>query len=88
VRIIGYPGQMESRRAPTVAFSVSGLKNESIAAAMAAADIGCGYGHFYAYRLMQRLNIDPEEGVMRLSMAHYNTAAEITRAIEVLDRLL
>ncbi len=88
VRIIGYPSQEGQPRAPTVAFDIAGLDNKSIAAAMAAADIGCGYGHFYAYRLMQQLDIDPDQGVTRLSMAHYNTAEEISRAIDVLDRLL
>ena len=75
-------------RAPIVAFTVLGIDNQTIAAAMAAADIGCGYGHFYAYRLMERLGIEPTEGVTRLSLAHYNTAAEIQRAIDVLDGLM
>jgi cysteine desulfurase family protein (TIGR01976 family) len=88
VRVIGYSAASTLQRAPTVAFNVLGLDNSTIAAAMAAENIGCGYGHFYSYRLMERLNIDPAEGVMRLSTAHYNTAAEISRAIEVLDRLL
>ena len=88
IRVLGYSTGSALPRAPIVAFTVLGLDNPTIAAAMAAQNIGCGYGYFYAYHLMECLNIDPHDGATRLSMAHYNTPAEISRAIEVLDNLL
>jgi selenocysteine lyase/cysteine desulfurase len=46
------------------------------------------HGHMYAYRLCQALGLDPEDGVVRASMVHYNTLDEIERFIEVLERIL
>ncbi len=45
-------------------------------------------GHMYAYRLCQALGLDPEDGVIRVSLVHYNTVEEIERLIEVLDKAL
>jgi selenocysteine lyase/cysteine desulfurase len=36
---------------------------------------------------MRRLGLDPEEGVVRASLVHYNTLAEIHRLGEVLGAL-
>ncbi len=47
-----------------------------------------GSGHFYAYRLMEALDIDPEDGVVRASMVHYNTAEEVDRLIRALDAVI
>ena len=43
-------------------------------------------GHFYAHRLINDLGIDPDDGVVRVSMVHYNTAREVERLIRALDR--
>jgi selenocysteine lyase/cysteine desulfurase len=37
---------------------------------------------------MQALGLDPDDGVVRLSLVHYNTRDEVDRALEVLDKLL
>ena len=55
--------------------------------AAARAEIGIRDGHMYAPRLMRRLGLDPETGVVRVSLVHYNTAAEIARLAEVLRGL-
>ena len=39
----------------------------------------------YAYRLCQALGLDPEDGIVRVSLLHYNTDEEIERLIEVLE---
>lgn len=87
VRLIG-SAEAGRDRAPTIAFATSRTKNAAIAAALASARIGCGLGHFYALRLIERLGIDPQEGVMRISMVHYNTSEEVQRLIETLEPLL
>lgn len=87
VRIIG-SAEAKPGRAPTIAFSSSRTGNAAIAARLAEAHIGCGLGHFYALRLIESLGINPEEGVMRVSMVHYNTHQEVQRLIEVLQPLV
>ena len=65
-------------RVPTFAFTVEGVSSAAIAVELARRDIGVRSGHMYAPRLMRRLNAGPD-GVVRASLVHYNTAAEIAR---------
>jgi selenocysteine lyase/cysteine desulfurase len=53
----------------------------------ARAGIGIRDGHMYAPRLMQRMNLSKETGMVRVSLVHYNTLAEIHRFAEVLSTL-
>jgi selenocysteine lyase/cysteine desulfurase len=65
-------------RVPTLCFSVAGFDPSTIAAGMAARDIGIRSGHMYSPRLMARLGLLPG-GAVRASLVHYNTVAEIAR---------
>jgi cysteine desulfurase family protein (TIGR01976 family) len=65
-------------RVPTLCFSVAGLESSSVAEALAARDVGLRSGHMYSPRLMTRLGLMPA-GVVRASLVHYNTLAEIAR---------
>jgi len=54
---------------------------------------GIRYGHFYAYRLCERLTHerithDVSDGVVRVSMLHYNAPDEVERLIACLEGLL
>jgi cysteine desulfurase family protein (TIGR01976 family) len=77
-------------RVPTLCFSVAGVESSAIADGLAAKDIGARSGHMYSPRLMKRLGLMPA-GVVRASLVHYNTIAEISRfgsaLREVLDEL-
>ena len=42
-------------------------------------------GNFYATRCVEALGLDREDGVVRVSMVHYNTADEVDRLIRALD---
>lgn len=77
-----------SKRAPTVSIVVEGRDPEELAAALAAKKIGVGNGNCYAYRLMQAVGIEPDQGVLRLSFVHYTSDAEIDRLIKELDLIL
>lgn len=41
-----------------------------------------------AYRLLEALGVDVNDGVVRISLLHYNTPGEVQRLIEALDRVL
>ncbi len=84
--IVGSPDTSRSVRAPTVAFTSRRTDNAAIVEALAAAGIGIGHGDFYAPRLVEA--IGRPAGVVRISMVHYNTVAEVDRAIEALDPLI
>jgi cysteine desulfurase family protein (TIGR01976 family) len=74
-------------RVPTVAFSVKGVSATAIATELAKHGIGARSGHMYAPRLMARLG-DPPGGVVRASLVHYNTVAEVERFRETLSRVV
>jgi cysteine desulfurase family protein (TIGR01976 family) len=86
VRLIGK--ERPEGRAPTVSFTVEGQRPEDLAARLAEYKLGVGAGHFYAYRLIEVLGIDTDEGVLRTSFVHYTSAEEVNRLIEALDRLI
>eukprot|EP00127_Corallochytrium_limacisporum_P002903 Clim_evm82s142 gene=Clim_evmTU82s142 len=51
--------------------------------------IGCSSGHFYGRRLLEAINLpDPDDGIVRISMLHYNTLAEVDTAISGLQKIL
>lgn len=88
VRVIGSTVADSAVRAPTIAFAHEELRSADIYRSLVDAGVSCGHGHFYAHRLVTALGLDPDDGVVRLSMVHYNTPDEVARALEVLDPIL
>lgn len=80
--------QKVSGRVPTVSFEANGLRAPAIAETMAERSIGVRSGNMYSPRLLKRLGVSEEDGVVRASLVHYNTADEIARFIEVLSGLI
>jgi cysteine desulfurase family protein (TIGR01976 family) len=75
-------------RAPTVAFTVKGQRPAELAAKLSDYDLGVGSGHFYAYRLVEALGVDTDDGVLRTSFVHYTHPDEVTRLIAALEQLI
>jgi selenocysteine lyase/cysteine desulfurase len=90
VRLLGPPEAPPGglHRCPTVAFVPLDRSPQEVADRLAGHRIMCSSGHFYAYRVLQGLGIDPERGVVRLSWVHYTSAGDIARLLEALDDLL
>ena len=72
----------------TVSFVHETRTSREITEVVDRSGIAIRHGHMYAYRLCRALGLDPEDGVVRVSLVHYNTVEEIRRLIEVLDRAL
>ena len=68
-------------RVPTISFSVANRAPEAIVRSVDAHGIGIRHGDFYARGVVRALGV---EGVVRVSMVHYNTLAEIDRVIAAL----
>lgn len=77
-----------SERVPTVSFTVDGIAPKSLVDLMNAEGIFCWAGHNYAWGVVHQLGIDPADGVVRIGIANYNTAAEIERTVESVARNL
>lgn len=70
-----------NHRVPTVSFRHKSVTPEKISRALAAANIFVWDGHNYALEVVRHLGIPEDEGVVRIGMAHYNTAAEVAGTI-------
>ena len=89
VRIIGQPQAAAGRRASTIAFVPGENKPSEIVKRLSDNLIAVRNGHFYARRCVEALGQkDPDEGVIRVSLVHYNTEEEVGRLVEGLRALL
>lgn len=71
-----------------VSFVHDRIESSEIVAETDRNGIGIRSGHMYAYRLLQRLGINPATGVVRTSLCHYNRPEEIERLINVFESIL
>ncbi len=88
VRVIGSPKAARDVRVPTISFVVDGRSSADIVSKIDPHRIGTRYGHFYAKRLIDDLGLTAQNGVVRISMVHYNTVEEVDRLTQVLDGIL
>ncbi len=88
VQLLGKRHCNDGDRVATVAFRpLSGTSTE-LAAALQADGIGTENGDFYAPRALEAMGIDPADGVVRISLVHYNSMEEAEKILAALDRAL
>ncbi|MBM10019.1 MAG: hypothetical protein CMF69_10685 [Magnetovibrio sp.] len=86
LRLFGPLESSKSVRVPTFSFTVEKKTSSSIPKTLAKKGIAVSNGHFYAKRLLDSMGIlDANDGVVRISMAHYNTYEEIEHLIKEMD---
>ena len=88
VRLIGKPHTRDNDRAPTIAFKPLQQSSQAVTHSLQDQGIGAENGNFYAHRLVSDLGIDPEDGVVRLSLVHYGNQRDVERILQALDRAL
>jgi selenocysteine lyase/cysteine desulfurase len=69
------------QRTPTVSFTLEGFSPRQIAEYLGQRGICVWDGHFYAQALIERLGLDESGGMVRVGLAHYNTAEEVDRLV-------
>ena len=87
IRLIGRDSSDVSKRAPTFSVTVAGRNPADVASQLWDRGICVGHGHFYGYRCVEALGIDPAQGVLRFSMVHYNTLDEVDKLTTALDAI-
>ena len=88
LRLVGKPHVRDRDRAPTIALRPTGMPSADLMTRLVDAGIGTENGNFYAHRLISDLGIDPDDGVVRLSLVHYSSLAEVERILAALDAAL
>ena len=86
-RVIGEPSADRSRRVAVVSFVLEGRSSKDVVEALESDGIAARFGHFYAYRLLERLDLHDVDGVIRVSLVHTNTLEEIERLVAALENL-
>ena len=86
-RIIGRTSASDSR-VPTISFKVDGRDSGELAKSIDPYKVAVRFGDFHARRLAEALDVTANGGVVRVSMAHYNSPAEVDKLIVALDAVL
>lgn len=87
IRLIGTTNGDRNSRVPTFSFKIDGVKSSTLPQLVAQDKVAISSGHFYAKRFLDSMQLsEGEEGVVRCSMAHYNTTEEVDRLIHSLDK--
>ncbi len=86
IRILG--PAVAQQRAATVAFVTDAVAPQQMIEALAARGFMAGNGNFYAVRLLEGMNVDPQRGAVRLSLLHYNSPDEVAGVIAALEEIL
>ena len=81
IKIIGASSADASLRVPTISFIHPKFKSSEIVEFIDKKHIGIRYGDFYAKQLIKDLNLEQYEGVVRVSLVHYNTMEEVQNLI-------
>ncbi len=68
-----------AERVPTLSFNLPNMSPARVTEQLAKKNIGVRDGHMYSPRLMKRLGLTQESGVVRASLVHYNTLEEVHR---------
>jgi cysteine desulfurase family protein (TIGR01976 family) len=88
VRIIGKSRVTGGDRVPTISFVVDGVQSEDIVRRVDNHRMGIRFGDFYARRLIEQLGLTRHGGVVRVSIAHYNSVDELNRLVEHLAQAI
>lgn len=88
IEVLG-PKQADATvRVPTVAFTVQGRRASEIPEVIDRHRVAVRFGHFYAKRAIDALGLAERDGVVRVSMVHYNTPDEVDRFLVALDEAI
>ena len=88
VRVVGATTGDQAVRVPTISFVAAGVDSQAIVRHIDTLQIGIRFGDFHSRRLVDHLDLSRHNGVVRVSMVHYNTAVEIDRLIRGLDEVV
>ena len=87
IRLIGKNKIINKNRAPTMSFTSTKRKSKEISDILVKNKIATRNDNFYAWRCLKHLGIDTNDGVVRLSMTHYNNIRDTELVINALEKI-
>ncbi|KAH7354750.1 pyridoxal phosphate-dependent transferase [Rhexocercosporidium sp. MPI-PUGE-AT-0058] len=91
VTIYGDPSADTKKRVSTIGFVVKERKSKDVVEAvdeLSKGEMGIRWGTFYSVRLADEILGLQYDGVVRVSMVHYNTLDEVKQLIAIFDKIL
>ena len=88
VHLLGPPRADRRLRVPTVCFHLEGRDSAAIPPLLEKRQIAVRHGHFHSPRAIRALGLAEKNGIVRVSLLHYNTPAEVERLLEALEAVL
>ena len=82
--LIGKNEIKNKNRAPTISFTVKNKSSKEVSKILVFNKIATRNDNFYAWRCLRALDIDTEDGLIRLSLAHYNNLNDTNNVINAL----
>lgn len=76
-----------AERVPTVIFEFEGFEPREVAEYLGAHNVFVWDGNYYALEVIRTLGYEGRGGLVRIGLAHYNTAAEVDRVLNLLADL-
>ncbi len=87
LRLIGKNKIHNKNRAPTISFTATNRFSKKISDILVSKNIATRNDNFYAWRCLKALGIDSHDGVVRLSLVHYNSSDDVNRLLGILDQI-
>ena len=87
IKLIGKSKIANKNRAPTISFTFKNKSSKEVSDLLIKNKIATRNDNFYAWRCLEALGIDKDDGVIRLSMTHYNSENDTVAAISALDKI-
>lgn len=85
-RLLG-PAKLDAtpgHRCPTIAFSPLSMEPGRVELALVERGVQTSAHHFYGWRVLDGMGVDPTRGCVRLSFVHYTSPADIERVVTAL----
>jgi cysteine desulfurase family protein (TIGR01976 family) len=87
LKLIGKNIISNKDRAPTISFISKNKTSKEVSKILVSNNIATRNDNFYAWRCLKALKINSEDGVIRISMTHYNTIDETNHLLRVLEKI-
>ena len=85
--LIGKNKIYKKNRAPTISFYSKKMSSKSLSDLLVKNKIATRNDNFYAWRCLSALGLDTNDGVVRISMTHYNSLDDTKKLLSALSKI-
>tara|TARA_Y100001970_G_scaffold294294_1_gene449970 strand:- start:41997 stop:43244 length:1248 start_codon:yes stop_codon:yes gene_type:complete len=87
LKLIGKNKISNKNRAPTISFTSKNKSSKEVSNILVSNKIATRNDNFYAWRCLEALKINTEDGLVRLSLTHYNSSKDRENVINALEKI-